>query len=315
MTSSNSPMTRDEMIELAPLDALGLLDAYEAALFTRSFHLAPRSVQDEIRALQAAVAEDETLLAAVSPPPGMRDRVLPNIHAAIAAEIDLAPLAVIGSVSNETSGGLLAAASGQTSGPQDSGESLSGLNGHRPMSTVSGSEYVAAAVAPSRRQRRASGPGLWRFVAFGLAASLIAGVFFGIQIQNQNNRLIEAVVQQKVLDDLEDLVGPSLAQLMADPSAQQVRLSPVDESLNASAHAVVFINDETGEAFLFAMGLPEGSDCSLVARRADGSIIKRAAMDSVRSIHGQPLGRYDDSVAMASVSWTIERDGDVLMRA
>ena len=39
-----NPMTREELLELSALDALGLLEEYEAALFTRSFHHAPAAV-------------------------------------------------------------------------------------------------------------------------------------------------------------------------------------------------------------------------------------------------------------------------------
>ncbi len=46
--TSPEPMTRKELLELAALDVLGLLDEYEAAYYTRSFHHAPASVQDEI---------------------------------------------------------------------------------------------------------------------------------------------------------------------------------------------------------------------------------------------------------------------------
>ncbi len=60
--SPPTPMTREELIELAALDALGLLDEYESALFTRSFHHAPAAVQKEIKDLQAAVTADPSLL-------------------------------------------------------------------------------------------------------------------------------------------------------------------------------------------------------------------------------------------------------------
>ncbi len=54
--TSPAPMSREELLELAALDALGLLDEYEAALYTRSFHHAPAAVQDEIKDLQATFA-------------------------------------------------------------------------------------------------------------------------------------------------------------------------------------------------------------------------------------------------------------------
>ena len=90
-------MTRDELLELAALDAFGLLDDYESALFTRSFHHAPVAVQDEVKLLQAAFASEEALLPDVEPSPALRAQVLAAVAQAIEAEsVELAPLATIG---------------------------------------------------------------------------------------------------------------------------------------------------------------------------------------------------------------------------
>ena len=95
--SAPSPMSRDDLLELAALDAFGLLDDYEAALFTRSFHHAPVGVQDEIRELQAEYAGDEALLPEVGPDATLKARVLRSVATAIEEEsIELAPLATIG---------------------------------------------------------------------------------------------------------------------------------------------------------------------------------------------------------------------------
>jgi hypothetical protein len=96
MTSSET-MTPRELLELAALDALGLLDEFEAALYTRAYHDAPATVQDEIRRLQAEVARDERLLPGEEPDPGLRERVLKAVAKAIEHdEKRLAPLATIG---------------------------------------------------------------------------------------------------------------------------------------------------------------------------------------------------------------------------
>lgn len=96
MTSSN-PMTREELIEQAALDAFGLLDDYEQSLFTRSFHHAPTGVQEEILQLQAEIASDEALLPEVEPPAELRAKVLRAVARAIEAEAaTLGPLASIG---------------------------------------------------------------------------------------------------------------------------------------------------------------------------------------------------------------------------
>ena len=44
--TSVEPMTPRQLLELASLDALGLLDDIESTAYTRSFHDAPATVQD-----------------------------------------------------------------------------------------------------------------------------------------------------------------------------------------------------------------------------------------------------------------------------
>jgi hypothetical protein len=90
-------MSREDLLELAALDAFSLLDDYEAALFTRSFHHAPAAVQDEIKEAQAEYAADEALLPDADPTPSLKARVLRAVAGAIEEEsVELAPLATIG---------------------------------------------------------------------------------------------------------------------------------------------------------------------------------------------------------------------------
>jgi hypothetical protein len=117
MTSPN-PMTREELLESAALDAYGLLDDYEAALFTRSYHHATPAVQNEIIHMQADYVSDETLLPAETPNPALRDKVLDAVAMAIETESSqLEPLATIGGrvrrADGEVVGTIRPAASGQ----------------------------------------------------------------------------------------------------------------------------------------------------------------------------------------------------------
>jgi hypothetical protein len=90
-------MSQRELLELAALDALGLLDEFEAAYYTRSFHDAPATVQDEVKRLQSELAADQRLLPTEEPDPGLRERVLQAVAEAIERdESRLAPLATIG---------------------------------------------------------------------------------------------------------------------------------------------------------------------------------------------------------------------------
>ena len=86
-----------ELIELAVLDAHGLLDPIESELFNRSFHNAPASVQDEIVRLQHRLATDESLLPSDLPPASLKGKVIDAVAKAADTEAKrLAPLALIG---------------------------------------------------------------------------------------------------------------------------------------------------------------------------------------------------------------------------
>ncbi len=94
--TSVEPMTPRQLLELASLDALGLLDDVESAAYTRSFHDAPATVQDEVLRLQGEIANDHLLLPGEEPDPELRERVLKAVADALARDDSLAPLARIG---------------------------------------------------------------------------------------------------------------------------------------------------------------------------------------------------------------------------
>src|SRR5262249_43289867 len=97
MTSGAEEMTTKELLELASLDSLGLLDDVESAIYTRSFLNAPATMQDEVVRLQAEVCGDLALLPSEEPDSRLRERVLEAVAQAVAREESrLAPLARIG---------------------------------------------------------------------------------------------------------------------------------------------------------------------------------------------------------------------------
>ncbi len=94
--TSVEPMTPRELLELASLDALALLDQVEQDIYTRSFHDAPATVQDEVLRLQAEIANDLSLLPGDEPDPQLREKVLKAVADAVErSDSTLAPLARI----------------------------------------------------------------------------------------------------------------------------------------------------------------------------------------------------------------------------
>lgn len=76
-------MSTHELLELASLDALGLLSEEERDGFDRAFNAAPPALQAQLRAEQARMAADDSLLPMVQSPVGLRARVLAAVRDAM----------------------------------------------------------------------------------------------------------------------------------------------------------------------------------------------------------------------------------------
>lgn len=84
-------MTTRELLEMASLDALGLLDEQERDEFERAFRAAPPEVRAQLRKEQARFADIDRWLPAVEPSPSLRSKVLMAVREAISAVSEPAP--------------------------------------------------------------------------------------------------------------------------------------------------------------------------------------------------------------------------------
>lgn len=75
-------MTTRELIEMAQLDALGLLDDQEREAFDRAFAAAPASIQAQLRREQTRLARTDWVPIDGEPPAELRDAVLTDVAAA-----------------------------------------------------------------------------------------------------------------------------------------------------------------------------------------------------------------------------------------
>lgn len=95
--SAFRPMTTDDLLELAPLDALGLLDKNDAAMFERTFLSATPEIQARVREIQASYATDSILMSEDEPPIELEAHVVSGVMSEIRRSTEeLAPLAIIG---------------------------------------------------------------------------------------------------------------------------------------------------------------------------------------------------------------------------
>lgn len=76
-------MTTEQLIEMASLDALGMLDADERAEFEAGFRAASPTIQSQVRREQKRFANADHLLPEVDPPAGLKFRVMSAVRDAI----------------------------------------------------------------------------------------------------------------------------------------------------------------------------------------------------------------------------------------
>lgn len=88
-------MTLQELIELAILDAMGLLDEREQASFEAAFRVASPAVQAQVRREQTRLSRIEALLPDVTPPAGLRAAVLAVVREQITASKGTSKVAAV----------------------------------------------------------------------------------------------------------------------------------------------------------------------------------------------------------------------------
>jgi hypothetical protein len=191
--TSPEPMTREELLEHAALDAFGLLDEYETALYSRSFHHAPVAVQDEILHLQSDLVSDESLLAAENPDAGLRQRVLDAVAHAIERETSqLAPLATIGRTRLER----------EQERPEIAG-------------------------------RIGGGAGMyWRAACFALCGALIVMTYALTEAKTFNQEVTIRALSNLTDEQLEKLIGPTVKDFLFDRASTRVVLGSMNSIEN-----------------------------------------------------------------------------------
>jgi hypothetical protein len=191
MTATN-PMTRRELLELAALDALGMLDEYEAALYTRSYHQAPAGVQDEIAELQARISTDLAAYCDEEPDPALRSRVIEYVSRAVESEgAELAPIATIG----------------------------------RPRATAASRHEADIA------GRIGGNPAVfWRVAVFALCTATLVLAYVLSESMRQSNEFARMALENNTGAQLEDRIGPTAKDYIFDASSHRIVLIASVES-------------------------------------------------------------------------------------
>ncbi|UCD74436.1 MAG: hypothetical protein JSV91_11670 [Phycisphaerales bacterium] len=270
MTSSKL-MTRQELMELAALDAFGLLDEYEAALYTRSFHDAPAGVQDEIIELQAELISDESLLPDSQPSPELRQRVLEAVAKAIEAETaHLNPLASIGRQRN----------------------AVGDIIGQIPLGR--------------------SGQ-FWRAAAFVLAGAVVVISFFWSEATRHGQTIAQLALIKATSAELKEMIGPTWEDFVGNPNCRWIELRPLDS--RQPGMIAVLVNEETNEAFMLAMGLPEDAKPYTLSMQQGGETTDLGEIRSDGLVAARRLDGIDPVKLASAVLLVTGNNGKVLFRS
>ena len=221
MTDSPN-ITRDELLELAIADAMGVLDTVDSARFERAFAAAVPSLQAEVRAMQDRVVADRALLSDELPPASLRLKTLARVASAIEHErAAAAPIATIGPSrvtrgmqgvpADEVRLGNAGLDAGHDAG-LDAGHDVAGLEDAR----LADARLAEARVDGAREQRvrdilkreileraaheRRPTQHLWRAAALFLFAALAVALYFQVEQRRISNRLMD-LVDGKLVDD------------------------------------------------------------------------------------------------------------------
>lgn len=283
---SSKPMTRDELLELAPLDALGLLDDFEAALFDRSFHHAPAAVQAEVSALQAEIAAMVGSLGREEPSVVLRSKVLLRIGAEVEDVAEqLKPLAHIGSPvglvvsqgashAGSAAGSATRVESGGTvvgSGGADDGSAapIGAGRGGAASQDAAMRELVAEIRARSAFIVKDRATPYWRAATFFLAAGLAVSVYFLGRTIRTADSVAQLATTRAISDQIAQQV-PGLAAFVAR-GAEIHGLRALDKSANLAA--TLYVDRENGRGLMIVF-----SGTAAEAR----SFRVRAVVDEIR---------------------------------
>lgn len=279
------PMTRTELMELAALDALGLLDEYEAALYTRSFHDAPAAVQDEIRELQAEIAAQLGELCDEEPSTELRDRVLQAVSKAI--ELDSpAPLASIGR----------------------------GANDYDPTFTSEATDDERERESTTAGRLAFSGQ-FWRAACFVLLGVVVVSIFGMVHVWRSHNELTMAAVSSNTHEQLENQIGPTVKHYLQ--SRDTVRIVMTANHATACTHcwANVMILEDSNQALLITEGLPElneGQAYQLQVRDENGVVTRVARVTAGTMLAGHRIA-VEGGALLTGATWELAGPNGIML--
>jgi|GEM_PF-1699483 len=269
------PPTRDELLELAELDALGALEPAEQARFERGLRDASPALRAELHAIQDAAVLDPIGLCDEEPEAGLKYKVMARIADAVTeSESELAPIASIGRPAPAQRPAPIVA-------PIVAPAALNAPVAPAAIAPVAPApasrdadvlERVTQAAEQSELERlrsmldRARSHGyMLRAACIALASCLVVAGYALLRQDGYAKQVTLAAISASSREDLKALLGPSVEPFLRDgvPATALTGAAPA-----STGGVVLWFDPSTGNAFLAMVGLDASRTFELVARDA-----------------------------------------------
>jgi len=297
------PPTRDELLELAELDALGALEPAEQARFERGLRDASPSLRAELHAIQDAAVLDPIGLCDDEPEAGLKYKVMARIADAVTeSESELAPIASIGRpVAPQRPAPIVAPivpAATALAAPVAPAPIA-------PVASVAASrdadvlERVTQAAEQSELERlrsmldRARAHGyMLRAACIALASCLIVAGYALVRQDSYAKQVTLLAISQSSSEDLKALLGPTIEPFLRDgvPATALSGAAP-----SSTGGVIVWADPVTGNAFLAMVALDVSRTFEVVARDSAQDSASRVIKSGVKA-HGPLSGMLLEGV-------------------
>ncbi len=294
------PPTRDELLELAELDALGALDPAEQARFERGLRESSPALRAELHAIQDAAVLDPIGLCDEEPEAGLKYKVMARIADAVTeSESQLAPIASIGRPSaTQRPVPVVAPIIAPTFAPAALTAPVAPA-AIAPVAPAPASrdadvlERVTQAAEQSELERlrsmldRARSHGyMLRAACIALASCLVVAGYALARQDSYTQRVTLAAISASSRDDLKALLGPTIEPFLRDG----VPVTALSGAAAASTGGVIVWGDPvTGNAFLAMVGLDASRSFEMVARDSAKGSEARVIKSGIKA-HGPLSG-------------------------
>ena len=295
------PPTRDELLELAELDALGALDPAEQARFERGLRESSPALRAELHAIQDAAVLDPIGLCDEEPEAGLKYKVMARIADAVTeSESQLAPIASIGRPVAPQRPVPVAAPIGAPAAIAPAALIAPAVSA--PLAPVASAaaardadvlQRVTQAAEQTELERlrsmldRARSHGyMLRAACIALASCLVVAGYALARQDSYTQRVTLAAISASSRDDLKALLGPTIEPFLRDG----VPVTALSGAAAASTGGVIVWGDPvTGNAFLAMVGLDASRSFEMVARDSAKGSEARVIKSGIKA-HGPLSG-------------------------